>query len=164
MLDRTAEIGQQQSLIKGFMFPDFWSKFVLNNRLVETTVEVPEQHDQSGLGIELQFLTPEQSIDEAANFWPGLAVAKDGYIPVGSCLSGSGDYYYIRSADGVAGPLYRVYHDAVDEDDYDPEEAIVVVLHSYEEILAYVERQGLLRVGSCRTLDGRHQPKADVEL
>jgi hypothetical protein len=122
------------------MFPDFWFKFVSDNGLVGVTVEVPEERDQSGLGVELKFLTPEQSIDEAMNFWPGLAVAKDGYVPVGSCLCGSGDYYYIRATDGAAGPLYRIYHDAVNEDGYDPNEAIAPVLRSYEELLGYVDR------------------------
>jgi hypothetical protein len=118
-------------LIKAFMFPDFWVKFISNNGLVGATVQVPEERDQSGLGAELEFLTQEQSIDEATNCWPGLAVAKDGYVPVGSCLCGSGDYYYIRIIDGAAGPLYRIYHDAVDGDGYDPNEAIAVVLRSW---------------------------------
>jgi hypothetical protein len=122
------------------MFPDFWFKFISDNGLVGATVEVPEERDQSGLGVELKFLTPEQSKDEAMHFWPGLAVAKDGYVPVGSCLCGSGDYYYIRATDGAAGPLYRIYHDAVNEDGYDPNEAIALVLRSYEELLGYVDR------------------------
>jgi hypothetical protein len=140
MLARPFKIGQKQSLIEASMFPDFWRKFVVNNRLVGATVEVPEDYDHSGLGVELQFLTPEQSIDEATNFWPGIAVAKDGYIPVGSCLRGSGDYYYIRDAYSEGGPLYRIYHDAVHEEGYDHKEAMVVVLHRYEELLAYVHR------------------------
>jgi hypothetical protein len=122
------------------MFPDFWLKFLSDNGLIEVTVEVPEERDQSGLGVELAFLTLEQSIDEAVNFLPGLAVAKDGYVPVGSCLCGSGDYYYIRVTDGAAGPLYRIYHDAVNEDGYDPNEAIAPVLINYEELLGYVDR------------------------
>ena len=121
------------------MFPDFWTRFILNNALIGATAEVPEALDQSGLGIELKFLTSEQSEDEATNFWPGLAVAKDGYVPVGSCLCGSGDYYYVRTADGAAGPLYRIYHDAVHEDGYDPGEAIATVLHSYVELLGHIQ-------------------------
>jgi hypothetical protein len=126
-------------LIKAFMFPDFWVRFISSNGLVGAIAEVPAEGDQSGLGVDLQFLTPEQSIDEATNSWPGLAVAKDGYVSVGSCLRGSGDYHYIRATDGAAGPLYRIYHDAVDENGYDPNEAIAVVLRSYEELLAHVE-------------------------
>ena len=123
------------------MFPDFWAKFVANNGLVGASAEVPEELDQTGLSVELKFLTSEESIDEATNFWPGLGVEKDGYVPVGSCLSGSGDYYYIRASDGAAGPLYRIYHDAVDDRGYDPADAIAVVLQNYEELLGYVEKR-----------------------
>ncbi|MGX4639978.1 hypothetical protein [Massilia sp. SYSU DXS3249] len=123
------------------MFPEFWVNFISSNNLVGATVEIPEEHDRSELGVDLAFLTQEQSFDEATNFWPGLAVAKDGYVPVGSCLNGSGDWYYVRTSDGAGGPLYRVYHDAVDTNgSYDPGQAIEVVLHRYEELLAYVER------------------------
>jgi hypothetical protein len=55
-------------------------------------VERSEELDLSGLGVDLQFLTLDQSIDEATNCWPGLGVAQDGYVPIGSCLCGSGDY------------------------------------------------------------------------
>jgi hypothetical protein len=58
------------------------------------------EFNQSGLGAELAFRSAEQSIDEAKNFWPGIGVAMDGYVPVGSCLCGSGDYYYIKTGDG----------------------------------------------------------------
>jgi hypothetical protein len=123
------------------MFPNFWGDFISKNGLAGATVVVPEELDQSGLGVELMFLTSEQSIDEAENYWPGIGVAKDGYVPVGSCLCGSGDYYYVRTSDGEAGPLYRIYHEAVDDDGYDSHEAIAVVLQNYQKLLRYVERQ-----------------------
>ncbi len=72
------------------------------------------------------------------NFWPGLGVSKDGYVPVASCLIGSGDYYYINANDGRNGPLYRVYHDAVGSDGYKAEEAVAMVLDHYEHLLQYV--------------------------
>jgi hypothetical protein len=122
------------------MLPNYWVEFISNNALTGATAEVPPPRDQSGLGAEIAFLIEAQSTDEATNFWPGLAVAGDGYVPVGSCLSGSGDYYYIRTNDGVAGALYRVYHDAVSQHGYDSEEAIAVVLGSYEELLDYVDQ------------------------
>jgi len=122
------------------MLPNYWVEFISNNALIGATAEVPPPRDQSGLGTELAFLTEAQSTDEATNFWPGFAVANDGYVPVGSCLSGSGDYYYIRTTDGVAGPLYRVYHDAVGERGYDAEQAIALVLGNYEELLDYVDQ------------------------
>lgn len=86
MLSSTAGFGQERSLLRAFMLPNYWIEFISSNALTRATAEVPPQHDQSGLGVELAFLTEEQSTDEARNFWPGLAVANDGYVPVGSCL------------------------------------------------------------------------------
>ncbi|MBQ5961790.1 hypothetical protein [Massilia sp. ZL223] len=74
------------------------------------------------------------------HYWPGIVVAKDGDVPVGSCLVGSGDFYYIKTSEGPAGALYRIYHDAVAEDGYDPGEAIALVLGAYRELLDHVER------------------------
>jgi hypothetical protein len=122
------------------MFPNFWIDFISANALAGATVSIPDKLDQSGLGVELKFLSSEQSLDEAEKCWPGIGVANDGYVPVGACLSGSGDYYYIKTADGEAGPLYRIYHDSVDEDGYDPDDAIAVVLEDYRELLNHVEQ------------------------
>jgi len=123
------------------MFPSYWGEFISKYRLVETAVSVPDELDQSGLGVELSFLTPEQSLDEAENCWPGIGVAKDGYVPVGACNCGSGDYYYIRTSDGEGGRLYRIYHDAVDDDGYDPDDAIAIVMQDYQELLNYAKGQ-----------------------
>lgn len=84
-------------------------------------MEVPQELDQSGLGVELKFLTSEQATDETTNFRQGIGVAKYGY--------------------GEASPLYRIYHDSVDENGYNPDDAIAVVLQNYEELLRYSERK-----------------------
>lgn len=63
---------------------------------------------------------------------PGLALARNGYIPVGSCLRGNGDHDCIRSPDGATGPLFRIDHDAVDEVGYDSNDAIAPVVR-YDE-------------------------------
>jgi hypothetical protein len=121
------------------MLPNYWRRFVEVNALRGASFSFEAQHDESGVGADLQILTDEQSYDEATNFWPGIGVAKDDYVPVASCLSGSGDYYYINTNDGPNGRLYRIYHDSVGENGYNPDEAIAVVLTQYEQLLAYRE-------------------------
>ena len=122
------------------MLPIYWLRFVESNELSGHTARVAEDADLSTLGADMKFLTAEQSVDELTNFWPGIGVAKDGFVPVASCLSGSGDYYYINTKDGLNGPLYRVYHDAVHEDGYNVEDAVARVLDHFEDLLPYVER------------------------
>jgi hypothetical protein len=121
------------------MFPIYWHQFMQQYRLEGKAACLSEDVDLSTLGADMQFLTEAQSIDELTNFWPGLGVSKDGYVPVAWCSIGSGDYYYINTNDGQDGPLYRVYHDAVGPNGYKTENAVAKVLNHYEEILRHVE-------------------------
>ncbi|BFI94791.1 MAG: hypothetical protein RSP_03010 [Rhodanobacter sp.] len=121
-------------------YPEYWQTFVSAHDLVGASACVDEEHDLSGLGVDLAFLTEAQAHEELTLCWPGIGVAANGYIPVASCSEGSGDYYYINSNDGANGPLYRIYHDSVGPQGYDPKEAIAMVFKNYEAILDYVER------------------------
>ncbi|MHC4248970.1 MAG: hypothetical protein ACYS9X_07575 [Planctomycetota bacterium] len=120
------------------MFPQHWKTFIDQHSLVGIEIEVPEERDLSGLGIELQFLDEQGCKREADELYPGITVKEDGFIPVGTCMSGSGDPYFINTNDGEGGPLYRIYHDSVSEDGYDRQEAVVVVLQDYRDVLGYV--------------------------
>ena len=121
------------------MLPSYWIDFLKANDLRGKNCRLSECEDESGVGADLRIFTDEESIDEATNFWPGIAVAADGYVPVASCLTGSGDPYFIKASEGSGGRLYRVYHDAVGESGYNADEAIALVLHSYELLLRHVE-------------------------
>ena len=121
------------------MLPQYWIDFLNANDLRGKDCCLSESEDESGEGGDLRIFTEEKSLNEATNFWPGIAVVPDGYIPVACCLIGSGDPYFINASDGPSGRLYRVYHDAVSEAGYKPERAIVVVLQNYELLLKYVE-------------------------
>lgn len=121
------------------MLPTYWLKFIKAHKLIGKTACLSEDQDLSKLGADMQILTQEQSIDELTNFWPGIGVAKDGYVPVAMCSIGSGDYYYINTNDGPNGSLYRVYHDSVGPQGYNANDAIAKVLNQYEEILKYIE-------------------------
>ena len=118
------------------MHPPYWSQFLRDHRLVGRCIKIPEAADASGLGGELQVYTAEQSREEAEQFYPGIAVAPDGFVPVAQCLGGSGDPYFINIRDGEGGPLYRIYHDAVAVEPYDPAEAVAVVLSDYRHLLS----------------------------
>jgi hypothetical protein len=121
------------------MLPQYWIDFLNDNALRGKDCGLTESQDESGEGADLKIFTEAEALDEANNFYPGIAVAPDGYIPVAGCLVGSGNPYFIKASDGRNGQLYRVYHDAVDEAGYSADEAIVVVLPNYELLLKYVE-------------------------
>ena len=56
----------------------------------------------------------------------------------GAFQARTGDPYFIRIQDQQPGPVYRIYHDSVHDKNYDPSQAIVRVLDSYEDLLKYV--------------------------
>ena len=114
--------------------PAYWKAFVESEGLIGNHTTIPEEEDRSGVGADINWFDDEGSRSEKEDFYPGIAVAKDGFIPVGGCDIGSGDPYFICVLDGVGGPLYRIYHDAVREDGYNRDEAVAVVLSDYREI------------------------------
>jgi hypothetical protein len=118
-------------------FPTYWQSFIESAGLVGGRTTIPEEKDASGVGADIYWFTDEQAREEKDEFYPGIAVAKDGFVPVGGCDTGSGDPYFICVTDGADGPLYRVYHDSVREDGYDRDEAVAVVLQDYRQILSF---------------------------
>lgn len=99
-----------------------------------TTFELDEDDDASGLGVELKWMNAEEMADEAINAYPGKAVQALGYLPVGICLMGSGDPYFLRLQTGGDPTLVRVPHDAV-VDEQIQESSIEVVSESLVDFL-----------------------------
>ena len=121
------------------MLPSYWIEFLDSHDLRGKTCSLSNADDASGIGVDLAVFSEEESLDEATNFYPGIVVAVDGYVPVARCLSGSGDPYFIKTSEGSGGRLYRVYHDAVDPDGYKAEDAVAIVLPNYEKLLQHIE-------------------------
>lgn len=111
--------------------PPYWKRFIEVEGLIGKETEIPASADLSGVGACIEWLDEEGSRSESEDLYPGIAVAKLGYIPVGGCSIGTGDPYFIRETDGEGGPLYRIYHDQVREDCVATEQAIAVVLPDY---------------------------------
>jgi hypothetical protein len=120
------------------MWPRHYRDFVERHQLPSLEVELSERDDLSELGATIGLYDEAQAKDEADNFYPGLMVKPDGFVPIGQDMTGGGDPYFINLNDNPPGPLYRIYHDSVHDRDYDRDEAIVRVLDSYEELLRFL--------------------------
>jgi len=117
------------------MIPDYWIEFLNNNNLRNIEIEIPDEMDLSELdGGGLKIFDEEGIFEESTKFYPGIAVKNDGYLPIASCLQGSGDPYFINCSEGPAGRLYRIYHDEVSDEGY-TKEAVNIVLSNYEKLL-----------------------------
>jgi len=124
-----------QSLIDSLpptLVPDWLAMIMQDHPLSGVSFSLSEDDDESGLGAELMWYSPAQMMEEALQYYPGMAVAKLGYLPVATCLIGSGDPYFLRlKGDGADDPaLVRVPHDFVGEDDSYPEDKIEIVSDS----------------------------------
>jgi hypothetical protein len=84
--------------------------------LVGTEFSLSEDEDESGLGVDMKWLSPDQIISETVEAYPGILAGAAGYLPVGSCLAGSGDPYFLKTGSGDDPPLVRIPHEAADAD------------------------------------------------
>lgn len=120
------------------MIPTYWIEFLDDNDLRGVECEITEDADLSQIGGGRLLIYSENDIhDEASNYYPGLVVKQDGYVPVSSCSEGSGDPYFINSNDGRSGPLYRIYHDYVHDESYDRTGAVKIVLAKFTSLLSF---------------------------
>lgn len=120
------------------MWPSHFRNFVEQHRLSGLEAELPESSDLSEIGATIGLYNEAQAIDEADNFYPGLVVKADGFVPIGQDVTGGGDPYFINLGDPPPGPVYRIYHDSVHDRSYDREEAVHKVLESYESLLQFI--------------------------
>lgn len=91
-----------------------------------------ESRDESGLGVEMRWLTAAEIGDETLNTYPAIAAIKHGYLPIGECLVGTGDPYFIQ-LQRTELPVHRVPHTAIDEANNLRAEQVEVVSASLDE-------------------------------
>ena len=113
--------------------PEPLVKLLTEMPLVGVEFTLDAATDPSGLGVELRWMTPAEMVSEALDVYPGLVAVPLGFLPVGICLGGSGDPYFVRVRDLA---LVRIPHDAargghLDESSEEP------VAASVEEFLAH---------------------------
>lgn len=123
------------------MWPPEYRQFLETNALTGKPVEISAEDDLSGVGASIELFNEADAVSEANEFYPGLVVKADGYVPIAGCAEGSGDPYFIRLQDQQPGPVYRIYHDSVHDQSYEPSQAIARVLNSYEDLLKYVRTE-----------------------
>jgi hypothetical protein len=94
--------------------------------LIGMSFSLPPEDDLFGLGADLKWMAPEDIVGESSQFYPGISALRLGYVPIGSCLRGSGDPYFIR-ASLEDPPLLRVPHDCLCPDLSLPEGRVEIV-------------------------------------
>jgi hypothetical protein len=108
------------------IIPNWFLELLKKYPLAGVKFSLRADEDESGLGVDLKWYDAKEIVDEAMNYYPGLAVIKFGYLPVGSCLVGSGDPYFIKFENNDPS-IVRIPHDYLNEDDTYPVDKIEIV-------------------------------------
>jgi hypothetical protein len=119
-------------------FPAPLAKIMTSVPLVGVELSLDEEADASGMGAEIQWMTPAEMVDEATNAYPGIEAVRMGLIPVGTCLEGTGDPYFYRTSDGA---IVRVPHEAAAGGGLD-EGRIELVARSVERLVEAADIEG----------------------
>ena len=110
--------------------PEYWTRFITSNTLMGKYFEIGETDDESGAGADLKLLTPEQTIDEATNCWPGIWRGAGRVCPCGIV-----SHWHRRLLLHLCIGYITKQSASTDK----PNEAVAVVLSNYERLLEYVE-------------------------
>ncbi len=123
-----------KSQIRPSLLPSWLLNLFLKYPLVETTFRLTAAQDDSELGVEMKWLSPKQMISETIEAFPGIAAASSGYLPIGMCLEGSGDPYFVSTT--ASDPLLvRIPHHAVDGEQRLREDLVEIVSATLSEFL-----------------------------
>lgn len=138
-LANEAELADLKAQLPSELLPDWYVSLLETYRLSGSIFSLDDELDQSEMGVDLKWLTPEQTIDEALNTYPGKSVIELGYLPIGSCLAGSGDPYFLNLRSKSSDPvLVRIPHAAASEGSY-PEDEIELVCNTLSDFFEQAE-------------------------
>jgi hypothetical protein len=108
------EAARLRKALPGALVPDWLIEILTSYPLTGVEFELSEEDDESELGAEVEWLAPKAIIEESTKLFPGIAAIKLGYLPIGECLTGSGDPYFLKMDGGDDPPLVRIPHEAGD--------------------------------------------------
>ena len=119
------------------IFPEELIKLLKKYEIISQRFSILPEKDPTGIGVEMEWMTPEDQIEEALEFQPGISALSEMYLPIGNCLVGSGDPYFLKLTEGSFN-IYRIPHDAINNEELKIDEVeYICLLH---ELFQYVEK------------------------
>ena len=129
------DIRMLRNRLPAALAPDWLANVLRRYRLADTSFDLTEAQDLSGLGAEVNWLPVKHMIREACDMEPGFTVVRSGFIPFGQCAIGTGDPFFFDMRGGSNNPsVVRVPHDYAGGETY-PLDAIELVALSLSEFL-----------------------------
>jgi hypothetical protein len=101
-------------LLKSFKDLSFIKEFLnifSNYRIIGQVFTLSKDQDFSRMGMDMEWMDAKTQIVEAFEAYPGILLIDHGYLPIGSCLMGSGDPYFLKPDNNNKWNIYRGLHD-----------------------------------------------------
>lgn len=95
-------------------------------------------YSRSGGQLDIGWLYPNEMIEEAKDAYPGMVAIQSGLVPVGQCLLGSGDPFFI-TFNKTNPSLVQVIHDGIDKNGKLMDQAVIEVSATLSDFFASAE-------------------------
>jgi hypothetical protein len=116
-------------------FPQEILTLLSTYNIIGQTFFIPDDKDPTKLGVDMEWLTPDSQVEEAFEYFPGRLVIEKGYLPIGMCLSGSGDPYFLKTIN-QSYMVFRIPHDAVIDGSYNYD--CIEFIYMLDELFNYI--------------------------
>ena len=117
------------------IIPDWYEKLLVNYPICEFEIGWQSFEPEDDFdGIEwIEWSNPIFMLSETFESYPGIEIYKHGYLNVATCLTGSGDNYFININEGENPRILQIYHDISDKAEIIIKEGIDIVANSLSE-------------------------------
>jgi hypothetical protein len=100
----------------GELVPEWYLEVLMAHPLAGTSFMITSDVAGGPLDFRIEWLDAKKMIAEARDLYPGISAMRDRYVPVGGCLTGSGDPYFVRFTEGDDPQVMQMFHDMADVD------------------------------------------------
>jgi hypothetical protein len=116
-------------------------KMLFKYSLCGCNFSIEEDMSCDQMEIDFQWMNISQILSESMECYPGKVAVQFGYLPIGICSVGTGDYYYLKINNPVDNdpPLVRIFHDALDNNNELKIDCIEVVSNKLSAFLKLAE-------------------------
>ncbi len=98
------------------LIPEWFISILQEFPLINVNFVLSEEDDESEMEVDMRWLDASGIVSEAIEAYPGKLVNNLGYLPIGSCLQGSGDPYFLKISGNTDPAVFRILHDEIDGD------------------------------------------------
>lgn len=100
----------------GELVPEWYLEILMAHPLAGTSFTITSDVAGGPFDFRIEWLDAKEMIAEARDLYPGISALRDRFVPIGGCLTGSGDPYFVRFTEGNDPQVVQIFHDMADVD------------------------------------------------